>query len=82
MDDLERDLIRELGGMDNIREVQDCMTRLRVVVGDVEKADKNGIEKLAGVMKVFEKPGEFHIVLGPGKTQKMAQRLNKVLKEG
>ena len=59
-------ILSGLGGASNIRELENCMTRLRVVVVDADKVDKAALSKIKGVMKVVGTPTEPQIVVGPG----------------
>lgn len=57
------DLLR-LIGQDNILEVSHCMTRLRLVLRDTERAQTKDIEDLEGVKAVVVAQGQYQIVIG------------------
>lgn len=59
-------ILEYLGGPDNITALENCMTRLRVVVKDASKVNREELSKLKGVLKVLGSPEEPQIVLGPG----------------
>ncbi len=61
-------LIQYLGGKENIIESQINLSRLKVVVKDVTKVDKDGIQKL-GAKGIVEIDNELKIILGPNSKQ-------------
>ncbi len=61
-------LIQYLGGKDNIIESQINLSRLKVIVKDVTKVDKDGIQKL-GAKGIVEIDNELKIILGPNSKQ-------------
>ncbi len=58
------DLIRLVGGRDNIATVSHCLTRLRFVLNETDKADAKAIEKLPMVKGCFTNAGQFQVVIG------------------
>lgn len=58
------DLIAKVGGKDNIISVANCMTRLRFVLKDFSKADKEALKATSGVMGVVEKGGQLQLIIG------------------
>ena len=61
---LAQDIIRLLGGSENIKDVAHCMTRLRIVVKNESLVHLEELQKLNGVMKVILIGGQYQIVLG------------------
>ena len=59
-------LLDLLGGKENIKSNDSCMTRLRVGVYDSSKVQLEEIKKVEGVMGVVDS-GTIQIVFGPGK---------------
>ncbi len=59
-----KDIVRLIGGNENIESMHHCQTRLRFKLYDEAKADKEAIEKLEGVMKVMIQGGMFQVVVG------------------
>ena len=67
------EIVKCLGGADNISSVSNCMTRLRVTVRDEDAVDENGLESLGDVLGlVHDRPMAYEIVIGPGKCKKYA----------
>ncbi|MCF7475257.1 PTS trehalose transporter subunit IIBC [Vibrio sp. J2-4] len=61
--DVER-LIELVGGPDNIASVSHCLTRLRFVLNDTDKADTKQLEALPMVKGCFTNAGQFQVVIG------------------
>ena len=57
-------LLEYVGGKDNISAVTHCITRMRFVLKDSEKADKEKIESLDFVKGTFLQAGQFQIIIG------------------
>ncbi|WP_157939900.1 glucose PTS transporter subunit EIIB, partial [Vibrio sp. 10N.261.55.A7] len=57
-------LIQLVGGSDNIASVSHCLTRLRFVLNDTEKADTAALEALSLVKGCFTNAGQFQVVIG------------------
>lgn len=57
-------LLEYVGGKDNISAVTHCMTRMRFVLRDESKADKEKIESLSCVKGTFLQAGQFQIIIG------------------
>ncbi|MCR5402957.1 MAG: PTS transporter subunit EIIC [Butyrivibrio sp.] len=60
-----RELTASLGGKDNIEGAAACMTRLRISVRDISRADLESLKKIEGVLGVVESE-TVQIVFGPG----------------
>lgn len=52
------------GGADNIASVSHCLTRLRFVLNDTDKADTKQLEALRMVKGCFTNAGQFQVVIG------------------
>ena len=60
-----------LGKKENIISAAHCATRLRLVIGDNSKADKEYVENIEGVKGVFFAQGQMQIILGTGVVNKV-----------
>ena len=58
------ELLKLIGGKENISAVSHCVTRLRFVLNDQSKADVKRIEKVKGVKGTFTQAGQFQIIIG------------------
>lgn len=61
---LGNDIIQNIGGIDNIKQLTHCATRLRFEFYDINKVNTKKIESLNGVISVVEKGGQYQIVIG------------------
>lgn len=61
-----REIYEHVGKKENIISAAHCATRLRLVIADNEKADKNAVENINGVKGVFFAQGQMQIILGTG----------------
>lgn len=61
-------LVELLGGKDNIIETETNLSRFKVTLEDVSKANKEGIQKL-GAKGIVEIDNQLKIILGPESKQ-------------
>ncbi|MFV8455022.1 PTS trehalose transporter subunit IIBC [Vibrio owensii] len=61
--DVQR-LIELVGGSDNIASVSHCLTRLRFVLNDTDKADTKQLDAQPMVKGCFTNAGQFQVVIG------------------
>ncbi len=66
-----QEILGKVGGSENIASAAHCATRLRLVIADNSKADKEAIENIEGVKGVFEASGQLQIILGTGTVNKV-----------
>ena len=69
--DIAKKVIEALGGRENVNSVAHCATRLRVMVKDEEKINKEVIENLDKVQGAFFNSGQYQIIFGTGTVNKM-----------
>ena len=62
---LAKDIVRLVGGKENVTNAFHCQTRVRFSLADEGKADQAAIEKLDGVISVLRSGGQFQVVIGP-----------------
>ncbi len=60
-----------IGGKENIVSAAHCATRLRLVIADNSKCDKDQLENVDGVKGVFEAQGQLQIIFGTGTVNKV-----------
>ncbi|MDO4500608.1 MAG: beta-glucoside-specific PTS transporter subunit IIABC [Erysipelotrichaceae bacterium] len=70
---IAQDIIKNVGGSENIQDVTHCFTRLRFVLKDNAKANKEVVERIEGVIQVVIAGGQFQVVIG--------SKVNKVYDE-
>lgn len=78
-DKLAVDIIKAVGGKENIVKASRCATRLRLVLKEKTNEAKENVSNLTGVITVVESGGQFQVVIGThvGKVfDKVASELN------
>ncbi|MGN0293209.1 MAG: glucose PTS transporter subunit IIA [Lachnospiraceae bacterium] len=58
------DIVRLVGGPENVQNLGHCMTRLRFVLKDESKADTEAIKRIKGVLGVVSAGGQYMVILG------------------
>ena len=58
------ELLKLVGGKENIQAVTHCVTRMRFVLRDPSKADIPSIEDLPSVKGTFTQSGQFQVIIG------------------
>ncbi|MCO8241323.1 sucrose-specific PTS transporter subunit IIBC [Streptococcus suis] len=69
--EIAKKVIDALGGRENVRSVAHCATRLRVMVVDEGKIDKDTIEDIEKVQGAFFNSGQYQIIFGTGTVNKI-----------
>lgn len=59
-----KELLRLVGGKENIAAVSHCITRMRFVLSDSSKADIEAIEAMKVVKGSFTQSGQFQVIIG------------------
>lgn len=57
-------LLKLIGGKENISAVSHCVTRMRFVLNDIKKADIKAIESLPTTKGTFTQAGQFQVIIG------------------
>ena len=66
-----QEIYDHIGKKENIISAAHCATRLRLVIADNDKADKEYVENIDGVKGVFFAQGQMQIILGTGVVNKV-----------
>ncbi len=61
---IAKEILKDVGGKDNIVDVTHCYTRLRFVLRDTKQANKEALLQTEGVISVVESGGQYQVVLG------------------
>ncbi|MFZ2304201.1 MAG: sucrose-specific PTS transporter subunit IIBC [Streptococcus suis] len=69
--EIAKKVIDALGGRENVRSVAYCATRLRVMVVDENKIDKDTVEDIEKVQGAFFNSGQYQIIFGTGTVNKI-----------
>lgn len=60
------EVLKCIGGKENVISATHCATRLRLVIADNKKVVKAALEDVTGVLGVFEAQGQLQIIFGTG----------------
>lgn len=69
--EIAKKVIDALGGRENVRSVAHCATRLRVMVVDEGKINKELVEDIEKVQGAFFNSGQYQIIFGTGTVNKI-----------
>lgn len=72
---IAKEIYAQIGLKENIVSAAHCATRLRLVIADNNKCNKQAIENIKGVKGVFEASGQLQIILGTGVVNKVFDEL-------
>lgn len=61
---LASDIIKHVGGEQNISSVVHCATRLRFKLKDRKRTNKEALQNMNGVLSVVESGGQYQVVIG------------------
>lgn len=75
---LGEEILKDVGGPDNIESITHCVTRVRFVLKDEAKADDNAIKNLPGVLQLVKQGGQYQVVIGPN----VEKVYNAIIKAG
>lgn len=73
-----QEIYEHVGKKENIISAAHCATRLRLVIADNDKADKDAVENIEGVKGVFFAQGQMQIILGTGVVNKVYNEFIKI----
>lgn len=68
---IAKEVIKAIGGLENVSSVAHCATRLRVMVKDEAKIDKDTVENIEKVQGAFFNSGQYQIIFGTGTVNKI-----------
>jgi len=72
-------LYQLVGPKANILSVENCMTRLRLILKDRTHIDLKSLQQISGVLGINESGQELQIILGPGKVTKVKEAFDMIL---
>ncbi|MFS0562507.1 sucrose-specific PTS transporter subunit IIBC [Terribacillus sp. 179-K 1B1 HS] len=75
---IAEEVIDAIGGKENISSLAHCATRLRIVVHEKEKIDKEKVENIAKVKGAFFNSGQYQIIFGTGTVNKIHDELQSI----
>ena len=66
-----REILSAIGGKENLVSAAHCATRLRLIIADNSKIQKDTLENIDVVKGVFEASGQLQIIIGTGTINKV-----------
>lgn len=73
--EIAKQVIAAVGGKENINSVAHCATRLRIMVKDQSKVNKEEVENIDKVKGAFYNSGQFQIIFGTGTVNKIFEEV-------
>lgn len=78
---IAEEILKNIGGKENVKSVAHCATRLRIIVVDKDKLNNDGVENIDKVKGCFFNSGQFQIILGTGLVDKVYAEFIKIVGE-
>ena len=72
-------IVMHCGGLANLLHVTNCMTRVRMTIAEQARVDIEALKAIDGVLGVIE-DDTLQVIVGPGKSTKVADAINTLLK--
>lgn len=72
-----KEILKNIGGKENIKSMEHCATRLRLILKDKEQIDEKAIENIDGVKGQFFGAAQYQIILGTGFVNKVFEEMSK-----
>ncbi len=66
-----QEIVDHIGGRENVAQAAHCATRLRLVIKDNSKVDKDYLDEVEGVKGMFESNGQLQLIIGTGTVNKV-----------
>ncbi len=66
-----QEIVDHIGGRENVAQAAHCATRLRLVIKDNSKVDKEYLDNIEGVQGMFESNGQLQLIIGTGTVNKV-----------
>lgn len=66
---IAKEVLKNVGGPENVKALTHCVTRLRFVVKDHDKVNKDNLSAIEGVLTVIEAGGQTQVVIGQDVTK-------------
>ena len=63
-EELAKNIVKHVGGEQNVISLAHCITRLRFKLKDESKADTDILKNMDGVVTVIQSAGQYQVVIG------------------
>ena len=74
-----KQIVKAVGGKENIQSVAHCATRLRFVLNDEAKVDEKAIDAIEVAKGTFSTNGQYQIIIGAGTVNMVCDEILKIL---
>lgn len=71
------EMLQTLGEKANLKTIENCMTRVRIEVKDIDQVDVEKLKQFENVIGVVLDDTNVQIIVGPGKSTKLSNQLSK-----
>lgn len=78
---LATQILAGIGGEGNILKLENCMTRVRIVVNDEQQLDLALLKQLPGVKGYIKQGDQHQLIVGPGAASKVVDSMRRLLKK-
>ncbi|WP_077305223.1 sucrose-specific PTS transporter subunit IIBC [Terribacillus halophilus] len=75
---IAQEVIDAIGGKENVSSIAHCATRLRIVVHEKDKIDKDRVENIDKVKGAFFNSGQYQIIFGTGTVNRIYEEVNAI----
>ncbi|WP_143317100.1 sucrose-specific PTS transporter subunit IIBC [Clostridium sp. HBUAS56017] len=72
-----REILKNIGGKENIKSMEHCATRLRLILKDKEQINEKAIENIDRVKGQYFAAAQYQIILGTGFVNKVFAEMSK-----
>lgn len=79
--ELAKQIVKHVGGKENISQVRHCATRLRLIVRNKDLIETDQVENLNDVKGSFFNSGQYQIILGTGLVNRVYDETLKIVGE-
>ena len=73
-----QEIADNIGGGENVVSAAHCATRLRLVIADNGKVNKEALDNVDGVKGMFESNGQLQLIIGTGTVNKVFDEFIKI----
>ena len=75
---IAQQVVKAIGGEENIASIAHCATRLRIMVHDKEQIDQSTVENIDKVKGAFFNSGQFQVIFGTGTVNRIFEEIEKL----
>lgn len=73
-----RKIFNTVGAKENILSIENCITRLRLILRDKKSVDISTFKSLKGILGVVETSGQLQIIMEPRKAKRIINEFIKI----